>query len=328
MLSHVLHEIDRRRRFLVTAHARPDGDAIGSLLACGALLRQLGKHVDLILADRIPLIYETLPGARTVRCAASVDGEYDAVILLECDGIPRTRLHGLDGRFLINIDHHESGRNFANINWIDPHACAVGEMIYDLAQATGVPITPEIATCLYTAVVTDTGLFAYEGTDAHTFRLAAALVELGAHPARIAQDVYFTNPTSKMLLLGAALSNLHREGRLSWMWITQDDLAAAGAAEEDCEGLVNYAVGIAGVDVSVFLRELPDHRMRLSLRSKGGTINVASIAETFGGGGHENAAGCTLDGPLNDSLDLILATLRQHLAQSQKSSSRSRSLTL
>ena len=98
MLSHVLHEIDRRRRFLVTAHARPDGDAIGSLLACGAILRQLGKHVDLILADRIPLIYETLPGARTVHCAPSVDGDYDAAILLECDGTPRTRLTGLDGR--------------------------------------------------------------------------------------------------------------------------------------------------------------------------------------------------------------------------------------
>lgn len=328
MLSEVLNEIDRRRRFLVTAHARPDGDAIGSLLACGAILRQLGKQVDLILADRIPLIYETLPGARNVRCAQTIDGEYDAVIVLECDGIPRTRLQGLDGRFLINIDHHESGRTFANVNWIDPAACAVGEMIYDLAKASGIQITADIATCLYTAVVTDTGLFAYEGTDAHTFRLAAALVELGAHPARIAQDVYFTNPTSKMRLLGAALTNLRREGRISWMWVTQDDLSAAGAAEEDCEGLVNYAVGIAGVDVSVFLRELPDHRMRLSLRSKGGTLNVATIAQNFGGGGHENAAGCTLDGPLNASLDLILATLRNHLAHATKSGSRSQSVTM
>jgi bifunctional oligoribonuclease and PAP phosphatase NrnA len=328
MLASVLNEIDRRRRFLVTAHARPDGDAIGSTLACGAILRQLGKQADLILADRIPLIYETLPGARSVRCAQAIDGEYDAVIILECDGIPRTRLQGLDGRFLINIDHHESGRAFANVNWIDPAACAVGEMIYDLAKASGIQITPEIATCLYTAVVTDTGLFAYEGTDAHTFRLAAALVELGAQPARIAQDVYFTNPTSKMRLLGAALTNLRREGRISWMWVTQDDLSAAGAAEEDCEGLVNYAVGIAGVDVSVFLRELPDHRMRLSLRSKGGTLNVATIAQNFGGGGHENAAGCTLDGPLNASLDLILTTLRNHLAHATKSGSRSQSVTI
>jgi phosphoesterase RecJ-like protein len=314
VLQTVLQALESRRRFLVTAHARPDGDAVGSVLACGMLLQQLGKQVDMVLADRVPLIYETLPCAAAIRHASQIDASrYDAAIILECDNVARTHLTGLDDAFLINLDHHTSGRNFAHINWLDPEAPAVGAMVYRLALEAGVRITPEIATCLYTAVITDTGMFAYEGTDAATLRLAASLVDHGADPTRIARDIYFTNPTSKMRLLGAALSTLQREGRMSWMWITQDDLQRTGAAEEDCEGLVNYAVGISGVELAVFLRELPDHRIRLSLRSKNRAVNVATIAENFGGGGHESASGCTLDGPLPAATDTILAAFRAAL---------------
>jgi phosphoesterase RecJ-like protein len=188
-------------------------------------------------------------------------------------------------------------------------------MVYDLATLAGVDITPDMATCLYTAVLTDTGSFCYAGTDAHTFDLAGDLVRHGANPTLIAQHTYFSNPTSKMLLLGAALSNLHREGRLAWMWVSCDDMQRTCAAEEDCEGIVNYAIGIAGVEVAVFLRELPDHRVRLSLRSKG-ELNVARIAERFGGGGHLHASGCTIDGPLPAATDHILDHLRECLQNS------------
>jgi bifunctional oligoribonuclease and PAP phosphatase NrnA len=234
--------------------------------------------------------------------------------LLECDGIERTRLDGLENRFLINIDHHTSGRAFANVNWIDSSACAVAELVYQLAGAAGVGITPEMATCLYTAVLSDTGSFCYEGTDAHTFELARNLVGLGANPVHIAQDVYFSNPAAKMLLLGAALANLHQDGRLAWLWVSENDMDHAQAAEEDCEGIVNYAIGIGGIEVAVFLRELRDHRVRLSLRSKG-QVNVATIAERFGGGGHENASGCTLDGPLPVATEQILTYLRGELSR-------------
>ena len=305
----VLRAIDSRNRFLVSAHARPDGDAVGSILGCGMILEQMGKQADLVSCDRVPLIYRGLPCASTVRQVERVEGDYDAVILLECDGIERSRLRGLEGRFLINIDHHTSGRNFAHLNWIDTDACAVAELVFTLACAAGVRITPEMATCLYMAVLTDTGSFCYEGTDAHTFSLAHELVRLGASPAPIAQDVYFSNPMSKMLLLGAALANLRRDGRIAWLWVTTSDMERSNAAEEDCEGIVNYAIGIAGVEVAVFLRELPDHRVRLSLRSKG-AVNVAVIAESLGGGGHENASGCTLTGPLPAATEAILARLR------------------
>ncbi len=306
--AQVLRAIHESHSILVSAHARPDGDAVGSVLACGMLLRQLGKDVDMAFSDRVPLIYRWLPCAQQIHHWAAVERRYDLVILLECDGIPRSRLKGLEGQRLINIDHHTSGRAFADINWIDTGACAVAEQVYHLANAASVLITPEMATCLYMAVLTDTGSFCYEGTDAHTFEIARELVRLGAQPAPIAQDVYFTNPMSKMLLLGAALANLKRDGRIAWMWITAADMDRTSAAEEDCEGIVNYAIGIAGVEVAVFLRELPNHRVRLSLRSKG-QVNVAVVAEEFGGGGHENASGCTLDGPLPLATELILKRL-------------------
>ena len=306
----VLKTIHDCHRFLVSAHARPDGDAVGSILACGMILDQLGKHADLISCDRVPLIYRGLPCASTIRQVARVEGDYDAVILLECDGIERSRLEGLEGRFLINIDHHVSGQLFGNINWIDVDACAVAEMVYDLAKLAGVAITPEMATCLYTAVLTDTGSFCYAGTDAHTFELASDLVRQGANPTLIAQHTYFSNPTSKMKLLGAALSNLRRDGRLAWMWITHEDMIRTSAAEEDCEGLVNYAISISGVDVAVFLRELPNRRVRLSIRSKG-AIDVAYVAQSLGGGGHLHASGCTIDGPLSAAEERILDCLRE-----------------
>jgi phosphoesterase RecJ-like protein len=234
------------------------------------------------------------------------------VILLECDGLERTRLEGLENRFLINLDHHTSGRAFAHVNWIDSNACAVAEMVYQLAGAAGVEITPDMATCLYTAVLSDTGSFCYEGTDAHTFELARNLVRHGADPVLIAQEVYFSNPAAKILLLGAALANLQHDGSLGWLWVTQNDMERTHAAEEDCEGIVNYAIGIRGIEVAVFLRELHDDRVRLSLRSKG-RVNVASIAERFGGGGHENASGCTLDGPLPAATERILQYLRAEM---------------
>ncbi len=309
----VLSSIAKADHLLVTAHARPDGDAVGSLLACWMMLRQLGKTAEMALSDRVPRIYQSLPCASQVRNWSRVEGDYDTVILLECDGIERTRLDGLRNRFLINIDHHTSGRAFANVNWIDSSACAVAELVYQLAGAAGAGVTAEMATCLYTAVLSDTGSFCYEGTDAHTFELARNLVLLGANPAHIAQDVYFSNPSAKMLLLGAALANLHQDGRLAWLWVSEDDMDRAQAAEEDCEGIVNYAIGIAGIEVAVFLRELRDHRVRLSLRSKG-QVNVATIAERFGGGGHENASGCTVDGPLPVATERILTCLRDEPA--------------
>ncbi len=305
----ILDAIHSARSILVSSHARPDGDAVGSMLACGLMLEQMGKPARLILSDGVPLLYRWLPCAEHIEHTDTVTGHFDLTILLECDGLERSRLKGLESHRVINIDHHASGRPFAAINWIDPQASAVAELVFDLAVAAGVKVSPHMATCLYTALLTDTGSFRYEGTDAHTLKLATELVNLGAKPAQIAREVYFTNPLSKMVLLGAALSTLRRDGRIAWLWVTHDDMLRSQAAEEDCEGIVNYAIAIAGVEVAVLLRELPDHRVRLSLRSKG-KVNVAQVAEAFGGGGHANAGGCTLPGPLPAATHSIVETLR------------------
>jgi len=312
MLNEVLKQIKGRERFLLTSHARPDGDAVGSTLACGELLRQLGKDVEILLHDGVPRIYQHLPFAETVAKGDRVTGKYDAAILLECDDIQRTRLEGLEQQFLINIDHHKSGGNFANVNWIDPSAAATGELVYRLVCAAGGKMTPDIATCLYTAVLTDTGSFMFEGTNAHTFELARELVMAGADPVNCARHLYFGHSTAKLRLLGAALSVLQREGPIAWIWVTQEQMERAGATEEDCEGLVNYALSIGDVEVAVFFREVHDGRFRVSLRSKG-SVDVSAIAEEFGGGGHACASGLSLPGPLHTAVENVLGKVRPKL---------------
>lgn len=310
MMDQVLNQIEQRDAFLLTSHARPDGDAIGSLLALYQILRQLRKGVVVVMRDAVPLIYTALPYSDVIQNLPTVpDDAPSTAIILECDSTHRTRLQGLEGRFLINIDHHSSAREFAHVNWIDNRACAVAEMIYKLGRTAGAKITPEIATCLYTAVLTDTGAFCFVGTSDRTFELALELVRSGAKPAEVAHNVYFSNPASKMRLLGAALSNLHREGALAYMHLSVVEMERSGGLEEDCEGIVNYALSIQGVEVALFFRELADGRYRVSLRSKG-QVNVAAVAEQFGGGGHSCASGCAVAGPLATSLDLILTQLR------------------
>src|SRR6202165_3220741 len=310
MLKEVLKQIEQRSRFLLTSHARPDGDAIGSALGCCQILRSMGKEAEVVLRDGVPRIYQPLPYADDVVQTERVNGDYDAVIILECDSIERTRLQGLENQFLINIDHHLSGRPFAHVNWIDPNAVATAEMVYRLAREAGVKISPDIANCMYTAVLTDTGSFMFAGTNEHTFALARELVLAGADPAHCARNVYFGHSTAKMRLLGAALSDLHREGPLAWISVTQEQMLGCHAKEEDCEGLVNYALSMQGVEVALFFRELPDGRFRVSLRSKG-QLDVAAIAERMGGGGHQCASGCALDGPLQAATARILAELKQ-----------------
>lgn len=312
-MAAILQALRTGERFLVCSHSRPDGDAVGSVLAMGMLLQQMGKCADLVTADGVPAIYCRLPGAEGIRHALRIHGHYDAVILLECDGLERARLRGLEDSYLINIDHHISGQTYAHLNWIDCDAASVGEMVFRLVKSTGAKVTPEMATCLYTTVLTDTGGFTYGSVRASTFEMARELVIAGADPIAIAREVCFSTPTSKVLLLGAALNNLKREGRLAWLWVTHQDMVRCCAAEEDCEGIVNVAVGISGVEAAVFLRELPDRSLRLSLRSKG-RVNVAAIAERLGGGGHGNAAGCTLEGPLIRALDVIVVELRRTIA--------------
>ncbi len=302
--------------FLVTSHARPDGDAIGSALACADLLRSLGKTCEIVLADPIPQVYLTLPGIHAVRQADRIEASrYDCAIVLECDSHARTGLHGLDALPVLNIDHHITGANFGSLNWIDDSAAAVAILVYQLARHLEVPVTPAMATCLYTAVFTDTGAFTYPGTANGALPIAQELIACGADADRIARDVLYSVSTAHIRLLGTALSRMQLHGATAWSFITLDDLAAFNATEEDSEGTVDYLISIAGVDAAIFLRELQPEsgspqKFRASLRSKSG-LDVSSVALAHGGGGHQRAAGCCLSGPLEEAVAAILAGLEQ-----------------
>ena len=305
----------RHERFFVTSHARPDGDALGSALGLMHLLDGMGKEVRVAFADPVPDAYAWLPGMERIEHVLPEEAP-EVAILLECGSVERTGFDPacfaeMGDAVMVNIDHHLSGRPFAEVNWIDDKACAVGAMLYDLAVASGREITAARATCLYAAVLTDTGSFTYAGTVESTFALARHLVERGANANEVARHVYFSNPASKVRALGIALATMQIEDGIAWAWILEEGMDRAGAVVEDCEGIVQYLIGIAGVKAAIFLREMPGgEEFRLSLRSKGG-VDVAQVAERFGGGGHRNASGCTVAGPLDAAIVRVLAELRR-----------------
>ena len=301
--------------FVISSHARPDGDAVGSSLACAEMLRYLGKRCEIVLSDAVPQVYLTLPGVERIIQARHIDASlYNCAIILECDSTERTGVLGLQDLPVLNIDHHITGCNFGSLNWIDDSAAAVACLVYYLARHLQVPVTPAMATCLYTAVLTDTGAFSYPGTANGSFAIAQELISCGADADRIARDVLYSVSTAHIRLLGTALSRMAMHGATAWSYITLRDLAAFDATDEDSEGTVDYLISIAGVDAALFLRELPresgPQRFRASLRAKG-NLDVSSVAVEYGGGGHQRAAGCAITGSLEHASSVLLDGLRQ-----------------
>ncbi|MGH9534241.1 MAG: DHH family phosphoesterase [Terriglobales bacterium] len=315
----VLDAFRQKRSFWLVSHARPDGDALGSLLALRALLTAAGRRAEVLLRDPLPYPYGFLPGAECVRVTPAAPGGLpapEALVMLECASFARSHITGLEGYFTISLDHHPSARSFANVNWIDQSACAVSEMIYRLARAMAWPVSAAVATCLYTGVVADTGGFIFANTSARTLELGAELARLGAPPHGIAAQMYLAYPEAKMRVLGAALSHLQVAPPLAWMWVEAAELEGLGAGWEDAEGLVNYALGVRGVELAAFFRPAGPAdgpgRQRVSLRSAG-AVDVCAIAQEFGGGGHRQASGFSLPGAAAGVRDRVLERLRQAL---------------
>jgi phosphoesterase RecJ-like protein len=318
MLSEVVQLIESKRHFAITSHVRPDGDSVGSSLALLLVLERLGKNATIVLRDPIPRVYQSLPGADRVRQITGFDRplQYDAVFVIECSDIDRPGLEKLPEQFTVNIDHHTTTVRFGSINWIDTTASAVGEMIYNLCKAIGVRVTADIAECLYAALLTDTGSFHFPNTTERTFKVASELVRLGADPAKISHSIY-SYPFSKVKLTGLALSSLQRDptGRIAWLSVTQEMMREAQASEEDADGIANYTLAIEDIMVLAFFKEVASNVFRASLRSKD-SLNVAKIAESFGGGGHRNASGCTLVGDLEEIQRQVVAKLEEALNNS------------
>lgn len=297
MLSQVVELIEKNDRFAITSHVRPDGDSLGSSLGLFWLLKALNKDVEVIMRDTAPHSYQQLPGARTIRVTPAVDRPYDAIFVIECSDIDRPGLIDLEKQLVVNIDHHSTTELFGTINWIDSTASAVGEMIYNLCKATGVRVTKEIAECVYTALLTDTGSFHYSNTTERTFKIASELVRTGVKPAKTAEAIFGSYQWPKIELLSQVLATARRDetGQVAWMWQTLAMQEQTKASEEDADGFVNYPLAVGEVEAAALFKETSPGIYRTSLRSKG-DVNVAKIAEQFGGGGHRNAAGCTLKG--------------------------------
>lgn len=312
MLGQVIELIENHHRFAVTSHIRPDGDSLGSSLALFWILRGLGKEAEVVMCDRVPNAYEKLPGAEFVRVVPDVDRDYDAVFVIECSDVTRPGLPGLSEQFVVNIDHHSTTEQFGKINWIDSTAAAVGEMIYNLAKAIGAKITPELASCVYAAVLTDTGSFHFSNTTERTFKIASELVRHGAQPAKVSQAIFYCYPYSRVKLIGSVLSTLQRDdsGHIAWIRMTKDAMQEAGASEEDTDGIINYPLTIGEVEAAAFFRELPNNTIRTSLRSKN-RVNVARVAELFGGGGHANAAGFTIAARYEELSSRVIEKLKE-----------------
>src|SRR5262245_40755709 len=301
MLSQVVQLIEQKSRFMITSHVRPDGDGLGSGLALYWMLTSLGKSADVVLRDRVPPCYTVLPGSESVIVSDEVASQYDAAFIIECSDVDRPGLPNLKNQFVVNIDHHSTTSPFGDINLIDSTAAAVGEMIYNLCKALGVDVTKEIAECIYTALLTDTGSFHFSNTTERTLKIASELVRRGVEPARISQALFYSYPFSRVKLLGLVLSSIERDesGKIAWVTVDCETMFEAGASEEDSEGIVNHALSVCDVEAVAFFKELSEGKYRISLRSKGKT-NVAKVAEVFGGGGHRNAAGCRVEGSFEE----------------------------
>ena len=321
MLSQVVELIETKRKFAITSHIRPDGDSLGSSLGLCWLLRALDKDVEVIMRDPVPHAYQQLPGAKEVRVSPSVDDSYQAVFVIECSDITRPGLIDLEKQFVVNIDHHSTTALFGKINWIDSTASAVGEMIYNLCKATGVRVTKEIAECVYTALITDTGSFHYSNTTERTFKVASELMKSGLKPAKTAEAVFASYPWSRIQLMGAVLSTARRDstGRVAFLRHSLEMQHTAEASDEDADGFVNYPLTVEEVEAVAMLKECEPGVYRTSLRSKG-DVNVAKVAEKFGGGGHRNAAGCTLRGTWEEAEEKIIGLLQEAVARANGSS--------
>jgi phosphoesterase RecJ-like protein len=317
MLAQVVELIEKKDRFAITSHVRPDGDGLGSSLGLFWLLKSLNKDVEVIMHDPAPHAYQQLPGAGTIRVAPRIGEHFDAVFIIECSDLDRPGLEDLDQQFVVNIDHHSTTELFGGINWIDSTAAACGEMVYNLCKATGVRVTKEIAECVYTALLTDTGSFHYSNTTERTFKIASELVRTGVRPAKTAEALFGSYQWPKIELLSQVLSTAKRDdtGHVAWMWQTLAMQEQTKAAEEDADGFVNYPLAVGEVEATALFKETSPGVYRTSLRSKG-DVNVAKIAEQFGGGGHRNAAGCTLKGTSSELEQKVVPLLQDAVKRS------------
>jgi bifunctional oligoribonuclease and PAP phosphatase NrnA len=315
--------IAKKNRIYVVCHLRPDGDSLGSLLALTRALEKLDKKVIALCADPVPENYQFLPGADRVS-ASLPEWPADILIAVDCDGLNRAGALAKELAKvpkIIDIDHHATEQAFGDVRVIDPSAAATAVIVYHLLQAISTPPDADIAACLYCAILTDTGRYSFPNTNPEAFSVSHALVAAGANPAEIAAQVYENRTASSRLLLGLALCRLKFDAtrRIAWACLEQEDFRRAGASERETEGIIDEIRRVQGLQVAILFTSA-NSEIHISMRSKRGVgsdkhevVDVGQIALQFGGGGHREAAGCNIPGPMTKAVEKLLMAVNETL---------------
>ena len=321
-LRQIIEALKAVRSVAILSHVNPEGDTLGSALGCHLTLRALGKEVATFNPDPIPKSLRDLPGGEEVICTNRLPRPFDGYLVVDATDPRRVGglLNGLPtGSLVMNIDHHPTNARFGTYNWVDPEASATGEMIHHLFRVMGVPLSPEAATNLYVAILTDTGSFQHANTTPRALRAAAELIEAGAVPQDVAEMLFGQRDMAELRLLGILLTRIQvsPDGSFAWMEVTDEMLKDQGLGMEALEGVINYPRSLRGIEVALLFREVAGNGVRVSLRSKG-KVDVAQIALAFQGGGHKNAAGCTVLGSMAEVRERVLAELHKVLQRTKK----------
>lgn len=313
MFQKIKHIIDNGNTFLVTSHIDPDGDSVGSALSMYWMFESLGKKAIIYMKDKTPYRYKFLDTPSLVTHDFP-EGYFDAVFVLDCGSLFRVgdgyeKLKSL-GR-IINIDHHDTNETFGEINFIDAKACSTAEILYKLYRSMNISINYNMAINIYTAISTDTGSFRHENTNSDAFLICEQMLKLGVNPSYVSQMVFENHPKERFRLFGMLLSTLetYDEDRIAITYITKEMFQKTGTSREHSEGFVEMLKEIKGIEVVVLLREIGANRYKASMRAKK-DVNVAEICNLFGGGGHKKAAGCVIDGSIDEVKGKIKEVLK------------------
>ncbi|RRJ65401.1 bifunctional oligoribonuclease/PAP phosphatase NrnA [Paenibacillus oralis] len=305
--------------FLVVAHVQPDGDAVSSTLAVGWLLSCLGKKYVMVNEGPIPKRMAYLRQAERIvdLSAEPLNRKFDYVICVDCADFKRvgtTKELFAEGAKLLNIDHHPTNDGYGDINLIVPHAAATAEILFDLIHFMGLELNETIATALYTGLLTDTGGFRYSNTSPKVMAAASKLLEYGVDGPGLSELLLEQMTLSQLRLLTRSLNGLQltEDGKISWVVVTDEDLKSAGAVHEDMEGIVNYPRNIQGVEVGLLFKVIDEQAVKVSMRSAG-KVDVAKVAQSFGGGGHVRAAGARVEGTLDTIVPRVVEQVRLQL---------------
>ncbi|WP_440960189.1 DHH family phosphoesterase [Paenibacillus nitricinens] len=305
--------------YLVVSHVQPDGDAVSSTLAVGWLLSCLGKKYTMLNEGPIPKRMEYLWHSEEIINMASSEPprQYSNVICVDCADFQRV---GLTHRYfakdalILNIDHHPTNNGYGLVNLIKPDAAATAEILFDLLKSFEIEWDIDIATALYTGLLTDTGGFRYTNTSPKVMAAVSELLSYGVNGPELAETLLEEMTLPQIKILNKALNTLQLspEGDIAWLYVTPEDMIECAAANEDLEGLVNYPRNIRGVEVGILFKVIHEHAVKVSLRSAG-KVDVADLAQTFGGGGHTRAAGARIEATLETAIAQVLEEVRRHL---------------